>query len=31
MNKTKWKVIGIIGVTLVIIAGLITMFIQRED
>lgn len=31
MNKAKWKVIGIIGAILVIIAGLITMFIAHED
>lgn len=31
MNISKWKVIGIVGVVLIAVAGLITMYVQRED
>jgi len=31
MNKSKWKVIGSIGMVLAIIAGLITLFIHHNN
>ena len=30
MNKSTWKVVGIIGVTLVVITGIVALFVHQD-